>query len=98
MAFDISAMLDKYRQDHQHPVNRALHSVGIPLIVLSLPTLLWNPMLAAAMFIFGWMLQFIGHAFEGKMPSFFSDARFLMIGPMWLVRKFTGQEPAPSSA
>ena len=92
MAFDIKAYLDKYRQDHQHPVNRALHSVGIPMIVASLPVMPLNPILGGAMFVFGWILQFIGHAFEGKAPSFFSDPKFLLIGPMWFVRKMRGQE------
>ncbi len=26
-------------------------------------------------------LQFIGHAIEGKRPSFFKDLQFLLIGP-----------------
>jgi uncharacterized membrane protein YGL010W len=32
-----------------------------------------------------WIGQFIGHAYEGKRPSFFKDVKFLMIGPLWLV-------------
>ena len=84
---DIKAMLEKYNADHQHPVNRALHSVGIPMIVLSIPVLPFNPFLAAALFVVGWILQFIGHAFEGKAPSFFSDPRYLLVGPLWLVKK-----------
>jgi uncharacterized membrane protein YGL010W len=93
MAFDLKAYLAKYRADHQNPVNRALHSVGIPMIVASIPLAVINPPLAAGMFVFGWILQFVGHAFEGKAPSFFSDPRFLLIGPMWFIRKITGREP-----
>jgi uncharacterized membrane protein YGL010W len=98
MAFDLKAMMEKYRQDHQHPVNRALHTIGIPTIVLSLPVALVNPPLAAIMFVFGWILQFVGHAFEGKKPSFFSDPRFLLIGPMWFLKKIRGQEKAAAPA
>jgi uncharacterized membrane protein YGL010W len=90
MAFNLKAMLEKYRQDHQHPVNKALHTVGIPTIVISIFLFPLNPPLAAALFIFGWILQFVGHAFEGKPPSFFSDPRFLLIGPMWFVKKLRG--------
>ena len=32
-------------------------------------------------------LQFIGHAFEGKKPSFFSDPRFLLIGVAYFIDK-----------
>jgi uncharacterized membrane protein YGL010W len=91
MAFELKAYLEKYRQDHQHPVNRALHTVGIPMIVASLPIMPFNPLLGASMFVFGWILQFVGHAFEGKAPSFFSDPTYLLIGPMWFVKKITGK-------
>ena len=92
----LQTYLEKYRQDHQHPVNRALHSVGIPMIVASLGVFPFNPLLATGMFVFGWILQFVGHAFEGKPPSFFSDPKFLLVGPMWFVRKLFGRE-APST-
>jgi uncharacterized membrane protein YGL010W len=91
MVFDLKAMLEKYKQDHQHPVNRALHSVGIPTIVLSIFVFPLNPILGTALFILGWILQFVGHAFEGKLPSFFSDARFLLVGPIWAWKKLSGQ-------
>jgi uncharacterized membrane protein YGL010W len=36
------------------------------------------------MFVLAWIGQFIGHAIEGKRPSFFKDVQFLLIGPLWL--------------
>ncbi|HYJ41455.1 MAG TPA: Mpo1-like protein [Steroidobacteraceae bacterium] len=36
-------------------------------------------------FAIGWVGQFIGHAIEGKRPSFFKDLQFLLIGPLWLL-------------
>jgi uncharacterized membrane protein YGL010W len=98
MAFELKAYLEKYRQDHQNPVNRALHTVGIPMIVASLPLMPFNPLLGASMFVFGWVLQFIGHAFEGKAPSFFSDPTFLLIGPLWFVKKITGKSASTTTA
>ena len=47
------------------------------------PWPLWQ--LAIAVFILAWILQFIGHAVEGKRPSFFKDVQFLLIGPAWLL-------------
>lgn len=96
MAFDLKAYLEKYKQDHQHPVNKALHTVGIPMIITSLVVLPFNPLLGAGLFVFGWILQFVGHAFEGKAPSFFSDPRFLLVGAMWFVNKVTGKSTAPA--
>lgn len=96
MAFDLKAYLEKYKQDHQHPVNKALHTVGIPMILTSLVVVPFNPLLGAGLFVFGWILQFVGHAFEGKMPSFFSDPKFLLVGAMWFVKKVTGKGTAPA--
>jgi uncharacterized membrane protein YGL010W len=49
----------------------------------SLPLPLWATSLA--IFIAAWIGQFIGHAVEGKRPSFMKDLQFLLIGPLWLV-------------
>ena len=81
-------LLQKYHEDHQHPVNKATHMVGIPMIIASLPLMFFVPPLGIAMFVFGWILQFIGHAFEGKPPSFFSDHSFLIVGPVWYAKRF----------
>jgi uncharacterized membrane protein YGL010W len=37
------------------------------------------------LFVLAWIGQFIGHAIEGKRPSFFKDVQFLLVGPLWLV-------------
>jgi uncharacterized membrane protein YGL010W len=49
----------------------------------SFSTPLW--MTCIAIFVVAWIGQFIGHAIEGKRPSFLKDVQFLMIGPMWLL-------------
>ena len=36
-----------------------------------------------ALFVVMWILQFVGHHIEGKKPSFFTDLRFLLVGPAW---------------
>jgi uncharacterized membrane protein YGL010W len=48
-----------------------------------LPWPLW--LTSIAIFVAGWIGQFIGHAIEGKRPSFMKDLQFLLIGPLWLV-------------
>ncbi|MGK9117015.1 DUF962 domain-containing protein [Olivibacter jilunii] len=35
-------------------------------------------------FVIAWIGQFIGHKIEGKKPSFLTDIKFLLIGPVWL--------------
>jgi uncharacterized membrane protein YGL010W len=86
----------QYSTSHQHPVNRACHTFGIPIIVISIVIglvalfvhRLW--MYALGLFLFGWALQFIGHAFERKWPEFFHDWRFLFVGVRWWWMKTTG--------
>ena len=87
----------RYAASHQHPVNLLTHTLGIPMILISLPLMLtavfWRPILwiGLALFLLGWALQFIGHAFEGKPPEFLSDWRFLLVGSRWWVAKVRGK-------
>ena len=46
---------------------------------------------AIGLFVAGWVLQFIGHAFEGKPPEFFKDWRFLFVGLRWWFAKLSGR-------
>ncbi len=39
---------------------------------------------ALGMFVVGWILQFIGHAFEGKSPAFLTNLLHLLAGPLWI--------------
>lgn len=48
-------------------------------------------LLCLFIFIVAWIFQFIGHKIEGAKPSFFKDLIFLLIGPIWVVKKFTDQ-------
>jgi len=43
------------------------------------------------MFVVGWVLQFVGHAAEGKPPEFFHDWRFLFVGLRWWLAKLRGK-------
>jgi uncharacterized membrane protein YGL010W len=65
----------------------AIGMLGIfALMVLPLPLLGPTVLLAAvAVFVLAWIGQFIGHAIEGRKPSFFEDVKFLLIGPAWLL-------------
>lgn len=92
----------QYATSHQHPVNRFCHTIGIPMILLSLFTAVAAIISAAVggvplgwvalgLFVTGWVFQFIGHAFEGKLPEFFSDWRFLFVGVRWWAAKVRGR-------
>ena len=137
--------LANYAAYHRDRRNIAIHSVGIPLIVLSVAVLLSRPRIendwmslspatavfglatlfylrldvrfglgmsvvnivsmvfgtwAAAqptstwlglglgLFSVGWVLQFIGHFWEGKKPAFLDDVMGLLIGPLFVAAEF----------
>ena len=88
--------IGQYEQSHQHPLNRTLHTFGIPMIAISLPLFLLAPLIrgfckvSLSLFTIGWILQFAGHAIEGKAPEFFKDWRFLFIGARWWLYKIGG--------
>ena len=94
------SFLEIYRANHTHPLNKLMHSVGIPMIVISLPLFLFNWRWALGLFIFGWILQFVGHAIEGNQPAFFKNPFYLLIGPWWLIRRVAASvgllKPTPS--
>jgi uncharacterized membrane protein YGL010W len=87
----------QYATSHQHPVNRFCHTLGIPLIVIAIGWLAiaWitsaSLLLPVTLFLAGWALQFLGHAFEGKWPEFFHDWRFLFVGLRWWFAKIRGR-------
>lgn len=133
--------LAEYGDSHQHPVNKTIHRIAVPIIALDVigvvlllstwaigqPSVAWLVVLAClafyarlsprlalgmaalavpsligleaalralgpwalpvlvAVFVLAWIAQFVGHALEGKKPSFFRDLQFLLIGPLWLL-------------
>jgi uncharacterized membrane protein YGL010W len=86
----------EYSESHQHPINKLMHTIGIPMIAVSI--LLVPPaffisgfwMIPLTLFVVGWIFQFIGHYFEGKPPEFFKDWRFLFVGLRWWFKKILG--------
>jgi len=45
-------------------------------------------LISLAIFVIAWIGQFYGHKVEGKKPSFIKDLQFLLIGPLWVLKKF----------
>jgi len=92
-----SEWISQYAKGHTHPVNRACHTFGIPMIVIALVLLIpafWIKSIWPAvigLFITGWLLQFIGHAFQRTWPEFFYNWRYLFVGLRWWVAKIQGK-------
>ncbi|MBY4895994.1 DUF962 domain-containing protein [Cupriavidus sp. AU9028] len=50
----------------------------------ALPTGQWLG-LGIGLFVIGWIVQFVGHYYEGRKPAFVDDLVGLLIGPLFLV-------------
>jgi len=50
-------------------------------------TTLWLSM-GIGLFVVGWIIQFIGHYYEGKKPAFVDDLMGLLIGPLFILVEF----------
>ena len=139
----LQAQFTDYAAFHRTPGNKACHTVGIPLIVLSrfgmlsavhlasvgglevtlaevvlvlvtayyltLDVTLALLMLAVsgvlvavghhlplavsvALFVVGWVLQFVGHyTYEKRSPAFYRNAVHLLVGPLWILARAVGR-------
>lgn len=54
-----------------------IQALGLPL--------LWT---CVVLWVGAWAAQFYGHEVEGEKPSFFADIFYLLIGPLYVTRKF----------
>ncbi|MDT8999251.1 Mpo1-like protein [Paucibacter sp. APW11] len=63
-------------------VNGALLAAAMPLALGSTSSwLAWG----VGGFVIGWIIQFIGHYYEGRKPAFVDDLVGLLVGPMFVV-------------
>jgi len=46
-------------------------------------TMLWLSV-GVGLFVLGWIIQFVGHYFEGRKPAFVDDLSGLIIGPLFV--------------
>lgn len=47
-------------------------------------TTLWLSV-GVALFVIGWIIQFVGHYYEGRKPAFVDDLMGLLVGPLFVV-------------
>jgi uncharacterized membrane protein YGL010W len=55
----------------------------VPPLAQALGLAVWQAGLG--LFVIGWVIQFIGHYFEGRKPAFVDDLVGLLVGPMFVV-------------
>lgn len=64
---EIKKAVETWCSWHKHPINAVLHIIGIPLTFIApLVALKYSVLLGIFLFVFGYAIQFIGHAIEGN--------------------------------
>ena len=51
---------------------------------MQLPDLLVIITYVIGLFVIGWIIQFVGHYYEGRKPAFVDDVMGLVIGPLFV--------------
>jgi len=80
--------MEQYDHEHTNPWNKAMHAVGIPIILAGIVlTILTFWRIGLAFFVGGWILLFAGHRIEGNKPAFFQGVVYFLVGPIWVAKE-----------
>ena len=92
----------QYDHEHTNPWNKAMHAIGIPIILAGIILILltfWR--VGLVFFVGGWVLLFAGHRIEGNKPAFFQGVVYFLVGPLWVAKEIkdallgTAHTPTP---
>lgn len=73
-----------------------LANTGLVILYL-VAFFVWWPV-AIALFVAGWVFQFVGHAYEDKSPAFLTNLLHLLVGPLWVASHLVPRSRSSSSA
>lgn len=59
-------------------------SVWVGHVLAQQSTMVWLSS-GLAMFVIGWVIQFVGHHYEGRKPAFVDDVSGLIVGPLFVL-------------
>ena len=87
-----------YDSAHNHPVNRALHMIAIPVGFSSLIVIWWHWIVALLLIPAAFSLAWLGHLIEGNKPAFLTNPTHVFVAPLWMTRKVLGLGPKPKKS
>jgi hypothetical protein len=84
--------MEKYREDHKHPVNHILHvGVGWPMCALAVILLPFRPLWSLGLFLGGYALMWFGHfVFEKNVPTVFKHPSTPFVVAWAVIRGMVG--------
>lgn len=87
-----------YDGAHNHPVNRALHMIAIPVGFSSLVVVWFHWIIGLLLIPTAFALAWLGHFIEGNKPAFMTNPVHVFVAPIWLVKKIFGRGGEQKSA
>src|SRR5205085_12190694 len=87
-----------YDGAHNHPVNRALHMIAIPVGFSSLVVAWFHWIIALLLIPTAFALAWLGQLIEGNKPAFMTNPVHVFVAPVWLVKKTSGRDEQTSAA
>ena len=79
-----------YDGAHNHPVNRALHMIAIPVGFSSIIVVWFHWVIGLLLIPAAFALAWLGHLVEGNKPAFLTNPAHVFVAPLWMVRKLFG--------
>ena len=83
-------MYSHYDGAHNHPVNRALHMIAIPVGFSSVVVVWFHWIIGLLLIPAAFALAWLGHLIEGNKPAFLTNPAHVFVAPWWMVRKIFG--------
>ena len=79
-----------YDGAHNHPVNRALHMIAIPVGFSSIVVVWFHWIIGLLLIPTAFALAWLGHLIEGNKPAFLTNPAHVFVAPVWMARKVFG--------
>ena len=87
----ILGLYSHYDGAHNHPVNRALHLIAIPVGFSSIIVVWFHWILGLLLIPTAFGLAWLGHLIEGNKPAFLSNPIHVFVAPLWMARRILGK-------
>ena len=85
-------LYSRYDGAHNHPVNRALHLIAIPVGFSSLIVVWFHWIIALLLIPTAFALAWLGHMIEGNKPAFLTNPVHVFLAPVWMAKRIFGRE------
>ena len=79
-----------YDGAHNHPVNRALHMIAIPVGFSSIIVIWFQWIIGLLLIPSAFALAWLGHLVEGNKPAFLTNPAHVFVALIWMARKILG--------